>query len=165
MPLPTYFLSISFFFHLYPSFTLLQIHGLSNISTHSQINFIHSSTCTWGHIWCQPRHTTLLMPGSHLLPSPGWQSRCDLSYLLYCLLIRAISFPPLLILFHSLPLHLIPFPPCPLTLYLSHLSHPPPLFLSPPFPLTFFPTAAPHTPLVAAASLLKVQTWLVLLLW
>ncbi len=76
---------------------------LSIVPTCCQVNFIHPSASTRGHIWCLLRHNHPVIPGSHLQPSPGWQSRCDLSYLLYCLFILAISFPFLLILFHSLP--------------------------------------------------------------
>lgn len=92
------------------------------------------------------------------------QSRCDISYLLCCLFIPAISFPPLLILFHSLPSPTNSFSPLPslatsrncliLPLSFTHLLY---FWL-----FFFFYTAAPHPPLVAAASLLKVQNWMIL---
>lgn len=83
---------------------------------------------------------------------------CDLSYLLYCLFIFSICFPLLLILFHS-------FPVCPHSLPLTFVSSSPSLFLTSSPADFFFFTAASHTSLVAAASLLKLQNWLMLLPW
>lgn len=106
-----------------------------------------------GHIWYQIRRNNPFIPGSHLQPSPGWQSRCDL-------FILAISFPFLLILFHSLSSPLNPPTPVPSLSTSSHLSHPHPPTLSlasfPPFLLTFFfifYCSSSHTPSCCSKSL------------
>lgn len=114
-------------------------------------------------MWCLLRHNNHVIPGFHLLPSSDWQSRCDLSYLLYRLFILAIYFLNSLSYFIPCPVHLLHFPHA-LTLYLTFMSSSPTFsrLLS---SWLFFPTAFPHTPLVAAASLLKVQSWLMLLPW
>lgn len=104
-----------------------------------------------------PQHSTYTWISSS--PFISLQSRCDLSCLLCSLFILAIYFLFLLIMFHSLPsLHnsfsCVPSPSSCLILCLYFLH-----ILS--FWLSLF-TADLHTPLVAAASLLKAQNWLIL---
>lgn len=119
-----------------------------------------------GHVLRLLSHDKPVIPGSHLLHTHQ-VCRADVtshisstasSFLQFLSLLSLSYFPPS-------PLH-ITLSPRALTLYLSHSSHPPPLSLASfPSDFFFFFTAAPYTPLVAAASLLKVQNWLVLLPW
>lgn len=82
---------------------------------------------------------------------------CDLSYLLYCLFIFSMfsSSPYLISFFSRLP-----------SLSTTHICLILPLSFSHLLSCwLFFFTAASHTSLVAAASLLKLQNWLMLLPW
>lgn len=124
-----------------------------------QTHFICSFTCKKNH----------MLPAHSQQPCFTWISssftrlmeRCDLTNLLLCLLILANLFSLSLILFHSLhhySPHSMP------SVSTSRLCLTPPRFLAS-FPADIFFTAAPHTPLLAAASLLKVQSRLLLLPW
>lgn len=76
------------------------------------------------------RHNSRVILESHLLPSPGWPGSVT-SHISS----TASSFFQFVFLFSLSYFILFPFA---LTLYHSHLSHPPPLFFSPPLLLTFF---------------------------
>lgn len=101
-------------------------------------------------------------PRSHGEPSSA--CRAGVPSPVFCsLFIHAICFPPFSSCFIPSPLHIIPSPLCPHPLPLT-LSHPP--LRSHLSDSSFFHCSASPTPPptpVAAASLLKAQTWV--LLW